>query len=83
MQTPIYKTEAAELALLRSDLEYAADWQFGVGADGLGDEDLGLEILQAGVEFFKGVHLHVAAVGAGALVGEAGDEKSLVWNFPP
>lgn len=36
--------------------------------------DAGLESIKAGVEFFEGIHLHVAAVGAGAVIGWSGDE---------
>ena len=47
---------------------------FGFDADVFGDLDLGFEVFEAGVQLFHGVHLHVAAVGAGAVVGGAGDE---------
>lgn len=59
---------------LAAPLQHPAQRQLGAGADGLWDDDLRCEIAQTGLEFFEGVHLHVAAVGARAFVRRAGDE---------
>lgn len=46
----------------------------GFDADVFGELDLGVEVVETGVQLFEGVHLHVAAIGAGAVVGWASDE---------
>ena len=56
--------------------------QFGARANRLGQDDLRLEIEQRIVKFLERVHLHEAAVGAGAMIGRAGNEI-LVRHLAP
>ncbi len=55
-------------------LEHAEQWGLGAGAEGFFHFDAGAEGVEAVAEFLKGVHFHVAAIGAGAAVGGARDE---------
>ena len=54
--------------------QHPQQWELGAGAEGFLHLDSGLEGLQAVAEFLQRVHLHIAAVRAGAAVGGAGDE---------
>ncbi len=58
--------------LLPAPIKHPFEGEVGFFADGFGDEDLGGVVAEAIAEFFKGIHLHVAAVIAGATVGRAG-----------
>ena len=64
------------MSLLRL-LKHADERDLGFGADFLGELDLWGEVFEAGVKFFEGVHFHVAAVCAGAVVCGARDEVFL------
>ena len=55
-------------------LEHPEKRRFGAFAERFFHLHAGLERVQAVAEFLQGVHLHVAAVRAGAAVGGAGDE---------
>ena len=69
--------------LIPAQLEHAPDRNLGAGAEIFGDNDLRREVLQAVAELFQRVHFHVAAIGAGAMVGGAvfilSDRQ--VWQF--
>jgi hypothetical protein len=55
---------------LAAEFEHSEEGFFGLGAEVFGHGDLGGQVQQGVVEFLEGVHLHVAAVGAGAVAGE-------------
>jgi hypothetical protein len=62
--------EARSLA----QFEHAEDGFLGAGANVFGEMNLRLQVEESVVEFLERVHLHVTAIGAGALAGGAGDE---------
>ena len=58
----------------RAQLEHPTNGQFRASPNGFWNDNLGFQMEERGVELLKSVHLHEAAVGAGALVRGAGNE---------